>query len=109
MVRTNPVASPTGVYNGAVDAQPDIVLTKTTYCIAGPQDEQILSELRRAVDENDQASFDDLYARHGLLTLYPGNVIKPLSAIEKDGTQFVELPQPVAGYVTCWLLGNKIQ
>jgi hypothetical protein len=50
-----------------------------------------------------------LYAHHGLLTLYPGNVIKPLSAVKEDGTQFVELPQPVAGYVTCWLLGNTIE
>jgi hypothetical protein len=108
-VRTRPAVAPSGLYNGAVENQPDIVLMKTTYCVAGPQDSRILSELRRAVDGNDKASFDDLYAHHGLLTLYPGNVIKPLSGIDNDGTQFVELPQPVAGYVTCWLLGNTIE
>jgi hypothetical protein len=100
---------PSSVYNGAVESQPDIVLMKTTYCVAGPQNPGILAKLHRAVDSNDQASFSDLYAHHGLLTLYPGNVIKPLSAIKNDGTQFVELPQPVAGYVTCWLLGNTIE
>lgn len=109
MIGTKTAAPPTGLYNGAVENQPDIVLMKTTYCVAGPQDSQILSELRRAVDTSDRASFDDLYAHHSLLTLYPGNVIKPLSAINQDGTQFVELPQPVAGYVTCWLLGNRIE
>lgn len=107
--RTQYAVMPSGVYNGAVESQPDIVLLKTTYCIAGPQSPQILAKLHRAIDSNDQASFTDLYTHHGLLTLYPGNVIKPLSAIKEDGTQFVELPQPVAGYVTCWLLGNTIE
>ncbi|MFZ0589932.1 MAG: hypothetical protein WAM39_05585 [Bryobacteraceae bacterium] len=109
VVRTRPVAAPTGLYNGAVENQPDIVLMKTAYCVAGPQNSAVVSELHRAVDGNDKASFDDLYAHHGLLTLYPGNVIKPLSGIDNDGAQFVELPQPVAGYVTCWLLGNTIE
>jgi hypothetical protein len=109
VVRTRTVSAPSGLYNGAVAGQPDIVLMKTAYCIAGPQDSRIVSELHRAVEGNDKATFDDLYAHHGLLTLYPGNVIKPLSGIENDGTQFVELPQPVAGYVTCWLLGNTIE
>jgi hypothetical protein len=108
-VRPKYAVMPSGVYNGAVESQPDIVLLKTTYCVAGPQNSKILAELHRAVDANDQASFSDLYAHHGLLTLYPGNVIKPLSAVKEDGTQFVELPQPVAGYVTCWLLGNTIE
>ena len=108
-VTTKYAASSSGVYNGAVESQPDIVLMKTAYCVAGPQDGRILAQLHRAIDRNDQASFSDLYANHGLLTLYPGNVIKPLSTIKEDGTQFVELPQPVAGYVTCWLLGNTIE
>jgi hypothetical protein len=107
--RTKPASPPSGLYNGAVAGQPDIVLMKTAYCVAGPQDSAIVSKLHRAVEDNDKASFDDLYAHHGLLTLYPGNVIKPLSGIDNDGTQFVELPQPVAGYVTCWLLGNTIE
>lgn len=108
-VRPQYAVMPSAVYNGAVESQPDIVLMKTAYCMAGPQNPGILAELHRAVETNDQASFSDLYAHHGLLTLYPGNVIKPLSAIKEDGTQFVELPQPVAGYVTCWLLGNTIE
>ncbi|HEX6546612.1 MAG TPA: hypothetical protein VF023_09920 [Bryobacteraceae bacterium] len=108
-VRPKYAVMPPSVYNGAVESQPDIVLMKTTYCVAGPQNPEILAEVHRAVDRNDQASFNDLYTHHGLLTLYPGNVIKPLSAIKNDGTQFVELPQPVAGYVTCWLLGNTIE
>lgn len=109
VTQTKPNPAPSGLYNGAVAGQPDIVLMKTAYCVAGPQNSGVVSELHRAVDSNDKASFDDLYAHHGLLTLGPGNVIKPLSGIDNDGTQFVELPQPVAGYVTCWLLGNTIE